>query len=269
MKFSKFSTLTSISGFLCWVLALAGQSSSVVDQLNETRTLLEEWVRTETVISEEAAQWQVEKRVLEDIAEVAERELQLLEEGIAKIRENQTDGEQAKDALLQRRRELDELVQRLESYLPRLEQQLLQHMKSFPQPLQDIVALQASRIPSASTAPEKLPSFVFRAQNIAVILRQADLFNSRITLDKPRLQIPDLPDKVYNVLYFGLGAAYFVDESGKVAGFGGPGTDGWVWTRQDSIASRVWDGILIFENKVPAKFLQLPVQIKPQNTSLR
>jgi len=242
---------------------LPGQNKAVASQINDTRTILEEWVRTETTISKETSDWQVDKRVLEDIAAVAERELKLLEEGIAKIRANQTEGEQAKDLLLQRRKELDQLVQRLETYLPQLESQLLEQMKFFPKPLLDTVALQASRIPKPGiTPPDKVPGFVIRAQNIAVILRQADLFNSKITLDKPRLQLPDTKDKVYKVLYFGLGAAYFIDESGSIGGYGIPGQAGWVWTRNDKISDQVKDAIQIFENKMPARFVQLPVQLE-------
>lgn len=249
---------------------LLGQNPAVVSQLNDARTTLEEWVRTETMISKEASEWQVQKRVLEDIADVAERELKILEEGIAKIRANQTAGEQAKDLLLQRRHELDQMVQRLETYLPPLEAKLLEQIKFFPEPLLDSVALQASRIPQPGvTLTDKMPSFVVRAQNIAVILRQADLFNSKITLDKPRLQLPNTKDKVYNVLYFGLGAAYFVDESGDIGGIGQPGPNGWTWIRNDEIAPDVQNAILIFESKSPARFVNLPFQLDSSSASAK
>ena len=262
MHFSH-NTLLRLFALCCGCLGLQSQTQETVSQLNETRTLLEEWVRTETLISEEKSQWEVEKRILRDIAEVANRELQLLEIGIAGIQEKQTEGEQAKDLLLQRRKELDTLVQRLEHYLPVLEQQLLERVACFPQPLLDIIFLHVERIPKSNAAPgTELPNFVVRAQNIAVILREADNFNSRITLDKPILELSNSKPKVYNVIYFGLGAAYFVDETGTIGGYGIPAEGGWQWKVTEKIAPRIKEAIAIHNRQIPARFIQLPVQVE-------
>jgi len=262
MHFSH-NTLLRLFALCCGCLGLQSQTQEAVSQLNETRTLLEEWVRTETLISEEKSQWEVEKRILLDISEVANRELQLLETGIARIQEKQTKGEQAKDLLLQRRKELDTLVQRLEHYLPVLEQQLLERVAWFPQPLLDIIFLHVERIPKSNAAPGKeLPNFVVRAQNIAVILREADNFNSRITLDKPILELSNSKPKVYNVIYFGLGAAYFVDETGTIGGYGIPAKGGWQWKVTEKIAPRIKEAIAIHNRQIPARFIQLPVPVE-------
>ena len=239
--------------------SLPAQTPDAAAQLNETRAMLEEWVRTETQISQESSQWEVEKRILQDIAAVANRELEFLQLGIAKIQATQTAGEQEKDVLLQRRQELDTLVQRLERYLPLLEQQLLDRIQWFPQPLLDTISVHSEKLTAAQERPA---SFVSRAQNIAVILREADSFNAKVTLDKPILQLEGTQSKVYNVLYFGLGAAYFVDETGSIAGYGSPGRGGWIWNREDKTAPLVREAIQIFENQVPAKFIHLPAQIQ-------
>ena len=44
----------------------------------------------------------------------------------------------------------------------------------------------------------------------------------------------DEKSREFLVLYFGLGVAYFVNESGTVAGYGEPSEQGWKWTRMDS-----------------------------------
>lgn len=267
-----FSLKTSLSllALCCGWIGLHSQTPEAVSQLNETRTLLEEWVRTETLISEEKSQWEVEKRVLQDIAEVANRELQLLETGIAEIQAKQTEGQQAKDSLLQRREELDLLVQRLEHYLPALEQQLLERVAWFPQPLLDIISLQVDRIPKPNTTPgTEPPNFVLRAQNIAVILREADNFNSRITLDKPILELSGSKPKVYNVIYFGLGAAYFVDETGVIGGYGMPAKGGWQWKVTEKIAPHIKDAIAIYKRQIPARFIQLPIHVEEPNRSVQ
>ena len=238
---------------------LTAQTPDAAAQLNETRAMLEEWVRTETQISEESSQWEVEKRILQDIAAVANRELEFLQQGIAKIQATQTEGEQEKDTLLQRRKELDTLVQRLERYLPLLEQQLLDRIEWFPLPLLETISHHSEKLAASQTQPA---SFVTRAQNIAVILREAGSFNAKVTLDKPVLQLEGTQSKVYNVLYFGLGSAYFVDETSSIAGYGTPARGGWKWNREDKTAPLVREAIQIFENQVPARFIQLPAHLQ-------
>jgi hypothetical protein len=238
---------------------LSAQAPDTAAQLSETRTILEEWVRTEAQISQESSQWEVEKRILQDIAQVASHEIEILQQGIAKIRASQTSGEHEKDTLLQRRQELDTLVQRLERYLPLLEQQLLDRIQWFPHPLLDTISLHSQKLSAAQDTPA---NFVSRAQNIAVILREADSFNAKVSLDRPVLQLDGTQGKVYNVLYFGLGAAYFVDETGSTAGFGTPARGGWKWNREDKLAPLVRDAVQVFESQIPAKFIHLPVHLQ-------
>lgn len=231
---------------------------SVGEKLSETRALLEEWVRTETLISEEATQWKVEKRILKDIAQVAGRELEDLERGLQRLKESETAGESARDTLLQRQEELQAIVNRIELRLPTLEASLLKRLEWFPAPLLRKVELYEKRIPRSN---DDNTSFLVRAQNIAVILREADDFNSRITLDKPTLKVDGVGERVFDVLYFGLATAYFVDATGKVGGIGVPAKGGWKWKLNESIASLVRDAVQMREKEVLAEFLGLPFQI--------
>lgn len=225
----------------------------------ETRALLEEWVRTKSLLSEEAAQWEVEKRILQDIAEVARGELDELNKGLARVNESKTAGEAAKEALLQRQQELKAMVGRIELRLPSLEASLLERMAWFPQPLRQKVEVYQKRIPRPdSTAPKQ--NFLVRAQNLAVILREADEFNGRITLDRPVLKIGSEGERVYDVLYFGLAVAYFVDTTGKVGGIGTPARGGWQWTLDDRIAPLVREAVQMRNNEILAEFLELPQQ---------
>ena len=246
------------------LLGLTGEMSAqkdVGEALAETRGLLEEWIRTETLISKEAAQWEVEKRILQDIAEVARRELTVLERGLAKAQESLTEGETSKSALLERRQELRVMKERVELRLPKLEASLLERLDWFPAPLRDKIALYEKRIPGPEADSPK-PSFLLRAQNIAVILRETDEFNGRITLDKPTMTIGDAGLRVYNVLYFGLAVAYFVDDTGKIGGVGIPAKGGWKWNLDERIAPIVQDAVRIRENEKLAEFLSLPFQLR-------
>ena len=85
-----------------------------------------------------------------------------------------------------------------------------------------------------------------------------------LLLDKVRKthRLGDGGRRVYNVLYFGLAIAYFVDEDGKAGGYGMPASGGWTWTRADDIAPVIADAVSIRENKSRARFLSLPFKLK-------
>jgi len=252
---------------ICFLICQCGRicaEENAGEKLAETRSLLEEWVRTETLISEEASQWQVQKRILQDIAEVAHRELSILEKGLGNVQESLTKGETAKDSLLERQEELKTIVQRIEIRLPVLEASLLERLEWFPNPLRQKVALYEKRLPRPNGEKQK-PNFLIRAQNLAVILREADEFNGRVTLDKPTMDIGDSGARVYNVLYFGLAVAYFVDETGKIAGVGIPAKGGWRWQRQDRIAPIVEKAVEIRKNERLAEFLNLPFELEAKS----
>ena len=252
---------------MCFFLCQFGQIYAREDageKLAETRSMLEEWVRTEALISEEASQWKVEKSILEDIAEVAYRELSVLKKGLANVQDSMTQGEAAKDTLLERQQELKAIVRRIEIRLPVLEASILERLEWFPRPLRQKVALYEKRVPRLNTEKQK-PNFLLRSQNLAVILREADEFNGRVTLDKPTMDIGDSGARVYNVLYFGLAVAYFVDETGKIAGVGIPAKGGWQWKRQDHIAQMVQKAVEIRNNERLAEFLNLPFEFKAKS----
>jgi hypothetical protein len=59
-------------------------------------------------------------------------------------------------------------------------------------------------------------------------------------------------------MYFGLGIAYFVNESGTVAGFGSPSQNGWIWKRDDSLAREIATGVDMLNNQAMPRFLKLP-----------
>jgi hypothetical protein len=64
------------------------------------------------------------------------------------------------------------------------------------------------------------------------------------------------------VVYVGLGAAYFVNDAGNFAGLGSPGAAGWDWTVRPELADHVREVIRIYRNERPARFVSLPVVIK-------
>jgi hypothetical protein len=65
-----------------------------------------------------------------------------------------------------------------------------------------------------------------------------------------------------DVIYLGLGIAYFVDAAGEVAGMGSPGAGGWQWKLQPELGPKVRDAIAIYRSQKAAEFLGLPAVIQ-------
>ena len=84
------------------------------------------------------------------------------------------------------------------------------------------------------------------------------LFHRSVTLERQEFTLDDEKSREFLVLYFGLGVAYFVNESGTVSGYGIPSSKGWLWNRKDEIASEVTTGVQMMNNRAMPRFLNLP-----------
>ena len=69
-------------------------------------------------------------------------------------------------------------------------------------------------------------------------------------------------ERQVQVIYLGLGQAYFVDQNNTIAGRGAPGSEGWMWSFNNGLASKIRKIIGIYENGLPAEFVSIPVEIK-------
>ena len=62
--------------------------------------------------------------------------------------------------------------------------------------------------------------------------------------------------------FIGLGAAYFVNDTGDFSGVGSPGAGGWEWSIKPELAAPIREVIRIYRNEHSARFINLPVTIK-------
>ena len=83
---------------------------------------------------------------------------------------------------------------------------------------------------------------------------------------KAGVSLEDGVSREFQVMYFGLGIAYFVNESGTDAGYGSPSKKGWVWKRDDSLAQEISTGIDMVNNRAMPRFLKLPFP-QPEETN--
>ena len=105
-----------------------------------------------------------------------------------------------------------------------------------------------------------------RLDTLLSLLQSISLFNRTVSLERQEFSLEDGISREFQVLYYGLGIAYFVNESGTVAGYGQPNSTGWNWKRQDSLAKEISTGVDMVNNRTMPRFLKLPFP-RPEGTN--
>ncbi len=131
-----------------------------------------------------------------------------------------------------------------------------------PAPLLESAKPVLNRIPeSAGTSRAGTTE---RLQAVVTLLGEIDKFHQTITVTSGRQSDGKGREVSVEMLYLGLGAAYFTDPTGDVAGFGVPGKDGWHWTVKPEIGREIREALDMYRNSKPAAFVGLPLTIQPK-----
>ena len=142
-----------------------------------------------------------------------------------------------------------------------MERQALALMARFPDPLKDRTSNVRLRIP-VKKEDLRGRSAAERMQNVVAMLNEADRFNSAITLAIEVRKDAEGKDRQVQVLYLGLGQAYYADQGGTFAGTGVAGAEGWDWTANAGLGPAIRKVIDIYENERSAEFVPVPVNIQ-------
>ena len=248
---------------LCTLLLLSTFSSSLSAKLPEAPSLFKEWVTTERIISKEVSNWDTEKEAIGDLIELLEEEILNIDEKLNSIEEKNTEGEEERIKLADQNEELKESLLPITSTLEFLEPKILDLSERFPPPLQDDLKSFLNRIQEGSSPKANLPSTSQRLQAIVGALAKIDKFNSSIAVDEKLLSVDGVETKVM-VIYFGLGIAYFSDETGTLAGYMLPEGSGWENYDYPTAGTAIIEAISFYKRTAQkqASFVNLPFRIK-------
>jgi chromosome segregation ATPase len=189
----------------------------------EIRTEIKEWVKLKKIISEEAADWRVEKAVISDMIAVLEQEEIDLKDKLETNKSFLSTADRKRAELEDSRKALLDASAALESRLEGLEASVRELYTTLPEPLQQTIDPLYSRIPEADA--EDKPALTLRLQSVVGILSQADKFNSGITV-LTELRNSEGSTVEVKTLYFGLAGAIYATANGESAGYGMPGDGG-------------------------------------------
>lgn len=246
-------------GVLVFGVGSIGAGVTAESAITAAKTAFEQWVQTRKTISQTRADWQADKALLEQTLALLEREL-------AQVREQQAGVETNHAAVMAQRAELEALRARYQAgtatvrtRVADLEARVRRLEPVFPPALRASVQPLLNRLP-ADTANTHAP-LVPRVLALVTLLNEVDKFQNAFSVAEETRPGPDGREYAVQVLYAGLGQAWFVNQAETFAGMGVPGPNGWQWTVRNELASEVARAIRRYRNELPADFSTLPAQL--------
>jgi len=232
------------------------------DSVSAFRARMEKWVETRQILSEERAEWLVEKESLESTRKLLRRERDDLRAEITEFEETGADASEERRELLLQRAEYQRSAESLEGEIRRLEEQVLALAPRLPDPLRERLDLLLVQIPED---PENSRiALGQRLMNVLGVLAQAEKWNATATfVGETRPVGPEGQRIQVRTLYWGLGQAVYVDTQGQVAGIGRSGAAGWAFVDDASLADDAKLFLDIYEGNVDTiAFVPVPVEVE-------
>ena len=244
-----FKHLTRCAGFLI----LSGFSNA---QVKETHQVVEEWVKTKQLISEEKNLWKSEKAALLDIEAALSEEIAQLEDKLLQFEQENIGAVEQRTNLNNRKENAKAASLSFYNGMQRVEKEIEQSSNLLPTPLRDRLSSFFEKIDAGQNKNLPLRK---RLDAAVSILQSIHIFHRSVHLERQEFSLDEGRSREFRVIYFGLGVAYFVNDSGTVAGWGKPMKQGWQWTRQDELAKEIAVGVAMMENRALPSFLELPM----------
>ena len=153
----------------------------------------------------------------------------------------------------------------LKAGLVQIERELLLSLDAFPTPMLNRLSSYKEKLTNADKR-NALP-LRDRLETCVAILQAAHLFHESVNLERQEFSLDDGKSREFHVLYFGMSIAYFVNESGSVAGYGIPSQRGWQWKQKDELSEEIRRGVAIRNKRALPAFLRLPIpSLKPKSS---
>lgn len=248
------------AAFLALAALPSAPSEAADSPLTTARTGIEQWVQTRQVISRTRADWESEKETLLQSKALYQRELAGVEEQFTRVSTNSTQVDRERTAAEADLKEANAALEHARDLAAGLEAKVRGLLPLLPAPLIETMQPLLNRLPSDPQATRT--GATERVQTLVSVLNEIDKFNNAVTLFSEKRKNAQGEEVAVETVYAGLGAAYFVNQTGEFAGLGKPGPKGWEWTIQPAVAEKVRDVIRIYRGERTAHFVLLPVTVQ-------
>lgn len=251
--------LTQVA-LLGMILGLAPARGAVESPLASARSGVEQWVQTRQLISRTKADWESEKDLLLQTKALYERELAGIAEQRGKVSTNsaQVDRERATAEI--ELKESNATLDHARVTMEGLEAKVRALVPQLPSPLQETLKPLLARLPEDAKTTKL--GVTERLQTVVSVLNEVDKFNNAVTLASEKRKNPAGDEMAVETVYVGLGAGFFVNQTGEFSGHGRPGPKGWEWTADAALSPSVREVVRIYRGERTATFVPLPVTLR-------
>lgn len=262
MRATPISTLA----LLLAAAVVSGQEpeTSATEKLKES---VREWIETMREIQVEETTWERDKELLEGQRESLESEIRDLETRVKDAREMKATADKESVEDVAKRDALAKTDEMLSSEVRSLELGLVAKLPAFPAPLaadarvKELMAQVTED--SKRTGDEAKKDLTKRLNNVLNLLAEAEKWQQTVHLREELRETGDGRKFNMQVVYFGFGIAYAVNEGGDYALIGRPGEDGWKFDSRPELAPRIRELVDVLNGDVESKFINLPLISQP------
>lgn len=211
-------------------------------------------------IASEKGDWGIEKEYLGEEIRLLQEEIAALTEKRSRLTNETVTIKADLQKLDQENADLKAAASLVMAKMPGLENEIRTLNGALPPSLQSTIETLVNRLPKEGSSSSAGASE--RLQVVVGILSQVDKANGQLAVATEIKNNAGGEQIQVRVLYLGLAQAWFVSQDGKFAGSGQPGSDGWDWTQEDSLAPIVSRAIAIHDGIEVAGYVDLPVSYK-------
>lgn len=235
-------------------------SSDGQNAIDATRSILEQWVETERVISREKQNIELSKEILNERIALVEREIASLRERIKETEEHLDEANEIRMKLTDETTSQRTISMSLDEHLITLEDRIRTLLNRSPDLLRERIKPLSQRLTGDRIDSNR--SLSERFQNVIGIMNEVDKFNRDLTLaSELRILDDDVAIEV-TALYVGLAQSYFTSANDLIAGVGTATDEGWKWSQRNDAAKAISQAIAILKNESVAVYVQLPVELQ-------
>ena len=191
---------------------------------------------------------------MKELNTIRKNEIEQLEEFITAAGERVDEIAEKRTANAEERKDLKAWRRGVESAIAGYEQRLRGLLPRFPEPLRAEAEEAIARLEN----PTEDAPLQDRTRDVLLVLQAFLEFQGGITIDTDVREIGGSKREV-EVLYLGMTQAWYVDVTGEYSGHGVPTANGWEWTADDSLASRVRRAIRMQRKLAEPDFVELPI----------
>jgi septal ring factor EnvC (AmiA/AmiB activator) len=228
--------------------------------LAAARSGIEQWVQTRQLVSRTKSDWESEKEMLLQTKALFERELAGVADQMSRVSTNSTQVDRERVAAEKELKDSNESLDHARQLIAGLESQVRSVTALLPAPLVETMQPLLTRLPEEAATTKV--GVTERVQTVVSLLNEIDKFNNAVTLFSEKRKNEKGEEVAVETVYVGLGAAYFVNQTGDFAGAGRPGPKGWEWSIEPALADRVREVVRIYRGERTAHFVLFPVTIQ-------